>query len=297
MKKIIVYLSLLSFCIMLCSCEYGLNQFFYRDNEANSRSPKIVDLNAENKAPNIGTHSNFSVLVISDVHFGRGSKDDNARYETEFFNWLTAKKAACDANAVPILFCICLGDSTETGKSADYNSYANFTTELKNNYGLTVYSIVGNHDLMNSGWSKWKQMVYPYVSSYSFVTTQGSNKISWYFLDSGNGTLGYKQLTDCKEEMLADPNTKIVFTHYPIYAGGIFYYTLQNETERDTLLSTFAKSNVTLVLEGHYHEGGSYQFGSLFSEEIIKSYLDYRNAGILTVDLSTKKVTIEQFSF
>jgi len=299
MKKIHIAIFTFTICIsLLCtSCIYGLNEFLYRSDEANTRSPDVVNLNKSGAAPDIGTSSEFSVVVITDVHFGRNSKKDQSRHDDLFLSWLSAKQAELLSQGKPIKFCICLGDSTETGLVDDYQLYADFCARIKTQTGLVVYSITGNHDLMNSGWSHWKSTVYPYVSSYFFETAQGDKKFSWYFLDSGNGTLGYRQMKSCIGKMNRDENPKIVFSHYPIYAGGIFYFTLQNETERDTLLSAFASNNVKMVLEGQMHEGKKYSFGNKFTEIVESGYLDYRTTGVLTVNLTSQSVAFDEFSF
>lgn len=291
---------LISFILLittsLISCKYGLQQFMYRDDEANSRSPGVRVLSDSSMVPDIGTDSKFSVIIISDVHFGRSGRNENQRHDDEFFTWLAAKKSELDSSGAPVKFCICLGDCVETGVASEYDEYAQFCAKIKT-YGLQVYSIVGNHDLFNSGWGLWKSHCFPYTSSYSFKTAQGDKAMSWYFLDSGNGTLGYNQLSDCIEKLDKDVNPKLIFTHYPIYVGGVFYFTLQNETERDKLLAAFGRDNVKQVFEGHWHAGGSYDFGNKFSETIVKSYIDYRNAGVLTVDLTSQSASIEQFGF
>lgn len=281
--------------MLFLSCVYGLDQFLYRANEANSRSPSVVDL--QDKAPDIGSDTKFSVVVFTDAHFGRNSKIEGTRKDTEFLAWLAAKKTELEAAGAPVRFCVCLGDCVETGAKDEYVKYKALCDTIQTNLSLTVYTVAGNHDLFNSGWNNWSSIVYPYVSSYSFVTTQGDKKMSWYFLDTGNGTLGYRQLTDVVSKMNSDSNPKIVLTHYPVYAGGIFYFTLQNETERDTLLSAFTRDNVELVLEGHYHKGGSFQYGNRFFECVLKSYLDYSSVGVITVDLASQSASIAEFGF
>ena len=297
MKSIAGISTILCISLLLSSCNYGLHQFLYRSDEANSRSSSVENLNAQGKAPSINGNSSFSVVVISDVHFGRMSHTTNDRPDAAFMTWLAQKKDELSAAGSPLQFCICLGDCVETGYSDEYIQYNKFADKIYDTLGLKLYSVVGNHDLFNSGWSMWKQSVYPGTSSYMFTTAQGEHKMSWYFLDSGNGTLGYNQLTDVVKKMDEDSNPKLVFTHYPIYANGIFYFTMQNETERDTLLAAFGRDKVLQVLEGHYHAGGSYQFGNLFNETIMKSYLDFHNAGILKINLESQTATIEQFSF
>lgn len=306
MKKIFS-LTLVIFSLLFTSCEYGLTEFFYRIDEVNSRSSRIVNLSdttdslvhSDVEVPSPSS-SKFAVLIFSDIHFGRNPSTGGDRQEEKFFEYFTKNKIDLEKyneDTYPFLFSICAGDCVEHGFASEYVDYKKFTDKIKTLYNLKTYTIAGNHDLYNSGWSQWKSYCYPYISSYFFKTKYNDSEISWYLLDSGNGTLGYRQLNDLKKKMENDSNKKIVISHYPIYAGGIFYFTMQNTTERDTLISLFGKSNVRLSLEGHYHSGGQYDFKNYFHEEIVKSFLDKANFAVIYVDLDLQTFNVKQVDF
>ena len=55
-----------------------------------------------------------------------------------------------------------------------------------------------------------------------------------------------------KKDMEADPNPKIVFSHYPLSEYHLAFG-LGDTTERNLLISTFLKNNVRCYFGGHNH--------------------------------------------
>jgi hypothetical protein len=228
-------------------------------------------------------------LILSDIHFGADSKKDLTL--EKFRAWFDSLADAGDTS-VPLeqrkpVFCLCLGDSVESGVESEYEQFKKFTEEIKAR-GVPVYGILGNHDHLNNGWVLWKKYVNPHTTYYRFMT----KKFSWYFLDTASGTMGVSQLHDFVANARADPNPKLIFTHYPIYGGGgNFYFSLSDPQERAILLDTFAKTNVKLGTEGHQHPGSSHDFGS-FKEVNVSAFRDYKSWHILTVDETAGTVNI-----
>jgi 3',5'-cyclic AMP phosphodiesterase CpdA len=263
---------------MLQSCNflfggYGWDEFFSRDNPVSTRADTLTDI-ADSPA---GTNTDYTVIVITDVHFG----GDGTRPDDSFFEWVSSLSSRPK-------FCICLGDIAEHGYKSEYTDYVAFTAKLYNTYGIRTYTVTGNHDLYNSGWKYWHTMVYPYTSFYRLKTVH----FSWYFLDSGSGSLGTTQYNTLKNAMNADSNPKIVLLHYPIYADGTLYLCLQNTYERDELITLFAKKNVKLVLDGHTHQYHTCDFGS-FYEFNVPGFLAKGQWALLTVNETTGTVHAE----
>ena len=309
----------------LSSCEYGVHEFLVRADEANDRSSRLVNLadsgdsslHDEVKPPLIN-EDKFSVFIFSDIHFGRNGENKPRRYEDVFYDYFEKNMEAIqkyDGNDYPLRFSVCSGDCVEYGVESEYKIYKGFCDNLKNistqaNFkakfpnssivmpenGLTTYTIAGNHDLFNSGWANWRQYCYPYISSYYFETNYQGKNLTWYFLDTGNGSLGYKQFEDLQTKLKTNNNRKVVISHYPLYAGGIFYFTMQNLVERDSLISLYTNTNVKFTMEGHYHGGGSYDYDN-FHEELVKSFVDYTSFGIIYVDLENETIQIKQFDY
>ena len=185
----------------------------------------------------------------------------------------------------------------------DYNkAAARWIQTAKDELGASdykVYTILGNHDLYNNGWEVWKKKIYPYTSYYKFTINAGgasNGGFDFYFLDSGNGTLGGPQIEDLERNLSASSRPKIIFMHYPLYAGGIFYFALDDVHERARLISAFAESNVKYVFEGHKHQQHDYDFNN-FKETVIGAYLQERFFGLVTVDEAAGSVSFTRMSY
>ncbi|MDR1072788.1 MAG: metallophosphoesterase [Treponema sp.] len=283
---------LIALCLALTACkdEYGMDEFLNRADDINARSAYITEVEAPNKRkgndpPLSGV---YTVLILSDIHFG-AHPDHPDLPESKFFAWLDAKKTVNETPA----FCLVLGDSAEAGTADEYKQFKAFSDKLEdeNTYNIPVYSIVGNHDLYNDGWRPYTKYCYPYISYYHFST----ENFSWYALDSGSGTLGGSQLKNLVSKLKADKNPKIVFSHYPMYGGGNFYFSLSDPHERAALISAFAKNNVKMVLEGHQHPGSFYDFGS-FKEYNVAAFRDRQSWHLLTVNETNATVTFKTFT-
>ncbi|MDR2793887.1 MAG: metallophosphoesterase [Treponema sp.] len=286
----------LGFTLTACNDEYGLNELLYRADDVNARSAYStkVDAPGSDLAPKPDLTGAYTVLILSDIHFG-AHPDHPDLPEAKFFAWLDGQ----DANKTPA-FCLVLGDSAEAGTKEEYLQFKAFADKLEtgaydggaNGRKIPVYSVVGNHDLYNNGWQYYTQYCKPYVSYYHFTT----EKFSWYALDSGSGTLGGSQLKNLISKLKADPKPKIIFSHYPMYGGGgNFYFSLSDPHERAALISAFAKYNVKIVLEGHQHPGSFYDFGS-FKEYNVAAFRDKQSWHLLTVNEANGTVSLETFT-
>ncbi len=294
MKKSILILSSL-LVILSISCKYGIGEAFYRKNGINKRIENIKEL--DNPIPEeVG--SKYTILMMSDVHFGSSQKRNDDEFIEKF-------KELCSVEDVTLRprFAVNVGDVTEIASAEEYDSFLKVTSKMKEiayeKMGIDdfkVYSITGNHDLYNDGWELYKTKLYPGTSFYSFHTGKGDKKIGWYFLDSGDGSLGKKQLNYLKTAMNNDDSKKIVYSHYPLYENSVFYYTFQNTEERDILLNLFNKRNVALVFAGHFHTGWEYDYGN-FKEIGVRGYLDRRNVTLLTVNHETMEFNVKEVKF
>ena len=72
MKKITAIL--IAFACAFCfSCSFGVDEFFYRDDQVHKRSKNVVDVSDYVNAHDLPSHGRFSVAVITDVHVGAES--------------------------------------------------------------------------------------------------------------------------------------------------------------------------------------------------------------------------------
>lgn len=278
-KLLFILIVLVSFLFTACQYySYGLDEFFYRSNTVDKRASRLLELKDFVNEDGTGKLSGeYEVLIITDVHFGGENMGKNGRrMEDEFIQWI---KNTYTSEDLP-KFVICLGDVAEHGLAEEYEDYENFTKQLKEEFGLVTYNVIGNHDLYNAGWSHYEKHCYPYTSFYKFNT----EKFSWYFLDSASCSLGNDQLMAFKKDMeYREPGRKkLVFTHVPVYAGGRFYFVMQNTTERNKLISYCAENKVQAFIDGHTHKEISSNIG--FTEYNLPGFLEKRGFGIITVD-------------
>ncbi|MCR5607398.1 MAG: metallophosphoesterase [Treponema sp.] len=298
-KSIYVKLFLFLVSLILCSCKYGLYSLLFNEDDVDDRSSSLTVLSSDD-IPDVGDSSLYSFVVFTDPHFGASAK----RYDDEFLTWYENQLCLSDESLRP-RFAVCLGDCADSGESSeydDYNSVINKIIELGNeafsisNYH--VYSTIGNHDLYNNGYENYKKKVYPYKTYYKFsvCSSAGEKYFTYFFLDSANGTLGDEQLDDFAEQIKEDSNPKIIFTHYPVYAGGNILMTMQNTTERNLLLTLFEKYNAKEVLEGHAHKNYGYDYGD-FEENVTASYLYSRQCRLVTVNEDTEEVSTAVIDF
>lgn len=275
MKKILIISLLIPAAVLLSSCSYGLYNFFGREDTVRTRAGSLTQL--DTPAAVSGSDTSYTVAVITDVHFGA---DKSRGVDTAFLSWL----AELDAESALPKFVLCLGDVAEHGYESEMKDYNAFCDKIRE-YGPEVYSVLGNHDLYNDGWQYWKKIVYPKTSFYHFKT----NNFSWYFLDTGNGTLGTHQYSILIDALESDSSPKIVSMHYPVYAQGKFYFCLQDTIERNLLISYFADNNVKLLLDGHTHEYNYTDLG--FIEYNVPGFLEKGQWALVTVNETAGTVT------
>ncbi|MBO4509421.1 MAG: metallophosphoesterase [Spirochaetaceae bacterium] len=253
--------------LSVVGCKFGLEEAFFRPNGVNERSKELTTLQLDSRIANSAIYQSgkYCFMILSDVHYGA----DYDVPEQQIFNWLDSFDTAstqAEQNKKP-LFCAVLGDISNTGNREDFAAFNTFQGKLETK-GIPVYCIVGNHDLLNSGWNYWKYSCNPHTSFYCFKTST----VSWYFTDTGSGTMGSAQFSALETAFKNDSNRKLVFSHYPLYGGGtgIPIFSIGNTKERAKIIDLYAENNVKYVFEGHWHVGGEYDFGK-FKEHIGKT--------------------------
>ena len=281
---------------MLSACSYGVYWATVTGSRVEDRATSLLTLTG-NDVPEEAVKalgSAYSFVIITDAHIG-ASKVDTAKHN-DFAAWFEKQLQNSDAKKRPA-FILNLGDTMDSGKESQADEFNAFTDRLaalaKSTLGVSdykVYAILGNHDLYPSdGWDVFKKTLYPHTSYYKFAI----GSLTYYFLDTGNGTLGNPQLTSLHDALFADSNTKIILMHYPLFSE-LSIFCLQDTIERNRLISYFAKTNVKYVFNGHYHPGGGYDYGP-FKEVTIESFGFKQVALLVTVD--GQEITTEEISF
>lgn len=271
MKKVLFILFVATFAFS--SCKYSSGNIFYEGNHIKNRDTKLTEI----PGPEIQTNV-YTVLLITDKHTGSSKAENN---EEKIFQWIEKQPVESRPK-----FILDLGDSTDTGSEKEFTDYKAFCDKLKA-MGIPVYSTPGNHDLYNSGWKNWKAFSTTGNAFYKFST----GKFSWYSFDTATGNVGVEPISEMKKAFSADPNPKIVFTHYPVITDR-FIFCLQDTTERNILLDLFAKNNVKMTFGGHIHKNTRYDMGN-YESITISSFLYSGKIGILTVNESEESVKFE----
>lgn len=217
----------------------------------------------------------YSAVVLSDIHFN-GDREMPA----EYYRWLDELPEACSPR-----LCLVLGDIANDGLKKEYALYNEFVRKMAAR-GMSVYGILGNHDVFESGdyGRNYISSVKPHAACYVVRTP----RLSYYFLDTADGAVGRPQYSALEEQMTADSNPKIILSHVPLYspASGGILYRMKNREERAWLFSLLAEHDVRLFLCGHLHESFDYDMGA-FREIIVDSVQEHLSWGILTVDERT----------
>lgn len=290
-NKFSVCICILFFSFVFVSCDYDVTEIFFRKDEVYTRTCEVKLVPAPEGTENV---SEYSVLIFTDIHYG--NKKMCELREDDLVNKIKEKSAEL-ASTYPMKFSLCLGDVADHGFEHEFADYENFVRRLKDECSLVTYTIPGNHDLYFGGWRHYVKYCYPYCGSFKFITDSGSQKISWYFLDSANGTLGANQLMSLEEDMASDDNMKFVFTHYPLHAGGLVYFCMQNLDERNLLVNLFADRKTRYIFDGHNHSGGKYDFSPALHEENLKSVRAGHAFCILKIDGVTGNHSMEMINF
>lgn len=270
-------------CLLFSSCQYDLQNAFYRAEDTDARAKTCHTLK-DSDIPHPSSDV-YTVALFSDIHFGGKS----TRHEQDFLDWLTEAKN--NGNAPE--FCICVGDVAEHGYKKEFTAYNEFSKQIEVILGGgKVYNVLGNHDLYNNGWDDYHQMIFPYESFYTFKT----KTFSWYCIDSASGTLGRKQFDMIEELFENDPSPKIVLTHVPAYSNPLNfmgYYSFQNTYEADMLLTLYSKNNVKMVISGHIHQSYKNYFHN-FQELTVSSITESNRWTVLTIDEKNGTVSEQQ---
>ena len=277
-----LFIGMIAASLILSSCSFGAHEIFWRSNPVDHRSTffeKIPDPT--------GLPASYDCLILTDVHVGNDSYTFPKQALLNKLNELNS------LGKLPKM-CMILGDSTDHGTAHEFEEFAAFQNAIRDIGGpnsIPIYNVVGNHDLYNSGWPLWKASCTPHTSTYYFETSG----FEWYFLDTGSGTLGRAQFYDLKQKLKNSQKPKLLFTHYPIYGNGIFYFALSNPRERAELLALFARTNVKLYCAGHYHPSAYYDYGP-FQEHVLKAFGLFAHYHIMHIDETNQTYTIESFS-
>lgn len=299
--------------LFLSSCaNYGFYQMLFGEDDVDERFSYFLNLSGQN-APVLpsDTDGKYSFIVVSDIHIG--ANDVHTSKINDFLVQLSVLFSTDNSVLLP-RFLINLGDTGDGGHASEYlefNEYfgtngkiQNLAKEagiVENASDFKIYSILGNHDLYNNGWKNWKVAVWPYTSTYYFsVSTDSSDSsrvpFTFYFVDTGNGSLGKAQIEDFEDLLKVDLRPKLIFAHYPFYSDQVPFMAIEDTTERNYLLSLFQKHKAVDLFGGHVHTNFDRDLGDF---DQINTAALFKNGyfRLVTVDEKTSSVTSKLIGF
>ena len=289
----------LIFSIITNSCSFGL-YFLQVNQESVEERAKSIKIIEENDLPETEKQK-YSFLIFADPHYKESIQN---RKDEDFLNSIKSIMESEDESLHP-LFAICLGDIADTGTEKEFQNYIDFTKKIQNlakecllTEDFKIFNLLGNHDLYHNGWKYFKENLYPNTSYYkfSFSSKFNSEKISYYFLDTANGTLGINQYQDLKNQFKKDDNKKIIFSHYPFFHPEDEFFKFQNTKERNKILNLFAQSKVKFIFEGHTSSPTIYD-NSSFTEWIIPSPKTRYGYTLVTIDEISENIKAQNIFF
>ena len=308
-RRLLTLISIL-FLFAFSSCaNYGFYQLLFSEEDVDDRFSGFSDLSGETVlSSSLGLNGKYSFIVVTDVHIG--ASDVRSSKMNDFLDEISSLFESIDKTKIP-RFIVNLGDTADGGHLSEYNDYNSYLEKIRklaveknvvsSTEAFKIYTILGNHDLYNNGWTDWKKTVYPYKSTYYFSLSSGaadydSLPFSFYFVDTGNGAFGTDQLDAFEKLLKSDPNPKMIFSHYPFYSDNVPFMALEDTTERNYLLSLFAKNNVKALFGGHVHTVFEHGFGS-FSQINTSALFKNEAFRLVTDDESTLSVSTKLIGF
>lgn len=181
--------------------------------------------------PQIIDPTDFSLLVITDTHFGRYNGSVLA--------------AESLRQTVPYDFLVINGDITQTGKEKDWEEAMSELSLLN----VPYYFTLGNHDLYNDG----QEMFYKYFGPTHYSLTVGALQL--LFLDTGNGVIAEAEKEWYEEQLHASTASDIItFTHTSPITRYVQHMVAQpNPDEFYWMVDLHADYGVSALIAGHIH--------------------------------------------
>ncbi len=210
------------------------------------------------RPPTLRDEEHWSALIVSDAHIWEGE------YNTTFVEIGDYLRD----NPVDLLFQ--LGDLADAGWAGDYEMGAAILDSL----GVPYYSAIGNHDLFNEGWTRYRSHFGP------SVYTLPIGEVLFIVLDEGSATLGDLQRAWLEEELEGASAAHIVLLgHYPLWCSTDRGFSqLGSEQEVYDILNLIRRYAIEAHISGHTHRW---------------AYTEFEGAGLYTV-ASVKEANANQ---
>ena len=225
-----------------------------------------LDYNNQNRMPIIeNVPDEYRIYSTSDSHYSDRDDFELQGPKDRLYKYVTIERNDPDA-----IFSLLVGDLANESGEAGYRRVEtslrfNEETQAKND---PCFPVIGNHDVYYDCAKFYKQ--YFHTSTYTLtVRTVGGYQDLYILLDSGNGTHGKRQL-DWLEEQLEhreDYRHCFVISHNWLFRTSYNYTTTPAanlpQDEQYAFMDLMSRSNVDIVLMGHFHMREQRQFGDV----------------------------------
>lgn len=205
---------------------------------------------------NITPDNKHTILLLSDIHFGREKHKKIKRFENELLSWLKKdnEDPSDDRNFSMLLLNGDIVDSVD-----EYQTAKSFIEKVKDFTNDNVIYSIGNHEIHGSSMNTWLSYDFK-VTGHSFYSLYSMDGISIYKLDSGRRSFGLAQLKQLEKALSSDTNEiKLFMAHIPLSGSSSEATTLQmtiaSAEERNSMISLMKKYKVALFLGAHHHKG------------------------------------------
>ena len=239
---------------------------FVNRSDTEERVADWLDYDAQHGMPVIeNAPDEYHVYSCSDSHYSEYDTFISRSSDDRLYQYITAER-----NDPKAVFAIHAGDmvnqSGETGfKMVEESLRFDSANQDKND---PCYPVIGNHDVYFDCAPYFKQ--YFHTSTYTVtVKTVSGKKDLFIFLDSGNGTHGPRQLEWLEEQLSHRNNYRhcFVISHNWLFRTSYNYTTTPAanlpQDEQYAFMDLMSRSNVDMVIMGHFHAREYRQFGGV----------------------------------
>lgn len=241
-KNVLLFLT----ALVISSCEnVDFSGFFFYTDPVNQRVQQSLECNVSHPVSTISVSgTEYTLLVGGDAHVSG--------------TVVNLDKFIAQANTPGITGMVIVGDLA-TGNKEDYDI---FKQEIDTKNSKPVFLMIGNHDLFFSGWDTYFE--YFGSSTYSFTVNTENATDLYICLDTGSGTLGWRQIDWLKnllEKERKNARYCIVFTHVNLVREHRTSSTNLLVEELRTIIDLCYTYSINMVISGHDHNRAENSFG------------------------------------
>ena len=165
-RRLLTLISIL-FLFAFSSCaNYGFYQLLFGEEDVDDRFSGFSDLSGETVlSSSLGLNGKYSFIVVTDVHIG--ASDVRSSKMNDFLDEISSLFESIDKTKIP-RFIVNLGDTADGGHLSEYNDYNSYLEKIRklaveknvvsSTEAFKIYTILGNHDLYNNGWTDWEKI-------------------------------------------------------------------------------------------------------------------------------------------